>query len=178
LRFCIIVYRVNGPQRSSLMSNKSYEQKYTEQTKICDENIAIIQPFLKEFGQKHDAGTGFYEDVTVLAGPGDAEYNHFRDERKDVFDRWQKGETSIYNIRWSGLTFIIEYKFDRNVIYENKGQKIMRPIYVPSKSMMVYKHQEQPVSLKIALAVQNLFSAQEYRSALYACMRDSNINVQ
>ena len=36
---------------------------------------------------------------------------------------------------------------------------------------MVYKHNNHPVPLDVAVAIKNLYAAQEYRSILYGCMR-------
>ncbi|MBO7645231.1 MAG: hypothetical protein J6S57_02935 [Alphaproteobacteria bacterium] len=158
------------------MSEKTYEQKYNEQTKICDEKIAIIQPFLKQLAEQNDEGTGFYEDVTVLRGPGGAEYNHFRDNMQNVFESWKRGKISIFNIKWSGLSFVLEYKLLPDAAYVYKGAILTNPVYVPTKAYMVYKHQTQPVSLELAKAVKDLHSAQEYRGALYGCMMDSRLH--
>ena len=152
------------------MQEKTYKEKYDEQTKICDAKIAIIQPFLKQFAVTHNEGTGFYEDVTVLCGPGGMEYNYIRDNRKDLFERWQKGEVSIYNIKWAGLTFVIDYKFSHTGIFEYHGQKFAKPVYTPINATAIYKHNEQPVNLDLAIAVKDLYNAQEYRSALYGCI--------
>ena len=154
------------------MPEKTYKEKYDEQTKICEEKIAIIQPFLKKFAKEHNEGTGFYEDITVLSGPGGAEYNYVRDNLKDLFDRWKQGQISMHNIKWSGLTFALEYKFSHNGIFEYQGKRFTNPVYVPVRATMVYKHKEQPVDLKLATAVQDLYKAQEYRGILYACMSE------
>lgn len=157
------------------MSEKTYKQKYEEQTKICDEKIAIILPFLKEFSKKHDAGTGFYEDVTILRGPGAAEYNYLRDNHQELFNRWQQGKVSMFNIKGAGLTFVLEYKLVPDAAYVYKDTILTNPVYVPANAYTFYKHQSQPVSLEIAKAVKDLYTAQEYRSALYGCMRDSRL---
>ena len=149
------------------MAEKTYNEKYAELDKICNDKIAILEPFLKKMSQQHDAGTGFYEDITVLSGPSFEEYNHFVENRRDTYDRWKRGEVSIFNIKFAGVVFVIEYQnaTDPRGILQRR---------VPSNAFMVYKHRTYPVSLNIATAVQDLYHAQEYRGILWGCIRDQH----
>ena len=152
------------------MSEKTYKEKYDEQKEICNRNIAIIRPFLKEFAEKHDEGSGFYEDIIVLRGPGITEYDDFCKNHRDLFARWKLGEVSIFNIKWSGVTFVLKYKLENN---ENnmRGENISS-FYIHANASMIYKHKLQPIDLKVATAVKELYTAQEYCSALYDCIRE------
>ena len=137
------------------MAEKTYAEKYAEQNNVLEKNIAVIRPFLKKISEQYDAGTNFYNDIAILSGPSITEYNHFYENRRDLYNRWQKGEVLIYNVKWAGATFVIECS----------------PINKPSSAYMVYKHNNHPVPLDVAVAIKNLYAAQEYRSILYGCMR-------
>jgi len=157
-------------QKGDNMSEKNYVEKYAIEDKICNEKVAIVQPFLKNLSEQHDAGTAFYEDITVLSGPGQVEFNYFYKNRKDLFDRWQKGEVSIYNIKWAGVAFVIEYA----KIHSIDRKTFANPVYKPANAFIVYKHREYPVDLDTATAVKDLHHAQEYRSILWGCMHRQN----
>ena len=149
------------------MAEKTYEQKYAEQEKICNEKIAIIEPLLRDRSKKYDAGTRFYEDITILCGPGMCEHNHFIENRKDVYDRWKNGEVSIFNAKWAGVAFVIEYK-------KTMDARGILPRREPSNAFMVYEHKTLPLPLNVAVAVKDLYQAQEYRSALWGCINNQH----
>ena len=146
------------------MTEKTYHQKYQEQDEICNQNIAILKPFLKRFAEQHNEGTGFYEDITILKGAGNVTYDIIEKEHPDWIQKWQKGAISIFNVKWGGLTFVTE-----NTVIETDGKMTLQP-----KTTMIYKskteHLEEPADPVIAKAVKDLYVAQEYRSVLYACM--------
>ena len=51
---------------------KTYSENYAEQDRICTENKAIVEFFLRSFRENHpelELGTRFYTDVTVIVGP-------------------------------------------------------------------------------------------------------------
>ena len=146
------------------MQEKTNFERYMEQDKICNENVAIVQPFLKKISEENDEGTAFYNDVTVLSGPGTLEYNHIYANRRDLYERWKKGEISMFNIKWAGLTFVLEYAEPKPATFFVKR--------TPVSASMVYKHNTQPVSLVIAKAVKDLYDAQEYRSVIYGAHRE------
>ena len=123
----------------------------------CELDKALIKPFLEKFSREHDCGTAFYEDLTVLYGPGASTYSYFQNKRKDVFNRWQKDEVSIYNIKWAAAAFVIEYK-KLNMV---DGQLYLQPVRVPHAAFMVHNQREYPVSLEIANAVKDLRLNQE-----------------
>ena len=158
------MFYVEQNQRRFDMQEKTSFEKYMEQDKICNEKVAIIQPFLKKISEENDEGTAFYNDVTVLSGPGVSQYNHIYTNRRDLFDRWKKGEISMYNIKWAGVTFVIEYRAAKPALAFHRWN--------PSNAFMVYKHNTQPVSLDIAKAVKDLYDAQEYRSVIYGAHRE------
>lgn len=147
------------------MAEKTRKQIYEEQNKICNANIAIIEPFLKKMSKQYDAGTRFYEDVTILYGPGISEYNHFVENRKDFYNRWKNGEVSIFNVKRAGVAFAIEYK-------EKTNMQSFLERCTPAHAFMVYKHHALPVSLDIATAVRDLYYAQEYRKVVWCAMRE------
>ena len=53
----------------------------TQLEKISNQKAAIIESYLKEFGQDKDKGTGFYSDITVLRGPSTSEYKYFENKK-------------------------------------------------------------------------------------------------
>lgn len=126
----------------------------TEQNKVLNPNVAIVENFLKNLGKKNDEGTQFYSDVTILYGPGQIEHDYIQKEHKDLFKSWVKGEVSMFNVKCAGVSFIIEYTL-------NAGKGI-RPALTPCQAFMVYKHQMSPVSLNIALAAKDLYREQRY----------------
>ena len=137
-------------------------QNYAEQDKICQEQIKIIEPFLKKFSEEHDAGTRFYNDITVLCGPMPffgTEWFYATQEGMDINERFRKNQASIYVIKWAGASIVIEYYFTEG-------------IYAPKNAFMVWKDQKYPVPMDVALAVQKLYQAQEYRSAIYGAHRE------
>ena len=125
-----------------------------EQKKANNPNVVILENFLKNLGQKNDEGTQFYSDVTIVYGPGQIEHDYIQKEHKDLFKGWVKGEVSMFNVKWAGVSFIIEYTL-------NAGKGI-RPAWTPCNAFMVYKHKMSPVSLNIALAAKDLYREQRY----------------
>ena len=146
--FCTMFYGVKQ-QRSVLMAeqNKNY-------------NLTIVQDYLERLGKKNDEGTQFYNDVTILSGPGMSEYNYLQNTHKDLFERWKKGEVSMYNVKWAGVAFVLEYQYGGEKIYEYKGDRCKAPVWNPWRAFVVYKHQITPVGLDLAVAVKNLFKEQ------------------
>ena len=70
----------------------------TEQNKILNPNVAIVENFLKNLGKKNDEGTQFYSDVTILSGPGMYEYNYVQNTHKDLFEEYtEEVEGEIYD---------------------------------------------------------------------------------
>ena len=125
-----------------------------EQTKAKNPNVAILEKFLKKLSQQNDEGTQFYSDVTVLYGPGQIEYNYIQKEHKDLFAAWKKGEVSIFNVKWAGVAFVIEYRLN--------ASKGIRSAWTPCNAFMVYKNQISPVGLNIAIAAKDLYTEQHY----------------
>ena len=145
---------------------QSYAQKYAEQERICVENKAIVEFFLKTFRQKHpelELGTRFYTDVTVLHGPSTAQAKYLDQVRPELGKRWKDNEIAIYNVKWAGASFVTEYK----KIFLDDGKIYINPKDVPVGSFMICEDREYPVPVDIANAVRKLCHAQEYRSAIY-----------
>jgi len=149
------------------MTEKSCTQRYAETDANCNKQIAIIEPFLKRFSQEHDCGTCFYTDITALSGTSASGYKYFKEKHPDLFNRWQKGEVSVYNIKWAGATFVTDYK--QTKFYN--GQLFINPIKIPIHSFMIHENKEYPVSTYLAEAVKELHAAQEYRGAIYGAHR-------
>lgn len=145
------------------MTDEKRLQEYKNQDKICRDKVAIIQPFLKSFAENHNEGTGFYSDVTILCGPGQVNYDYLMNGLPELYKSWQNGKVSIFNVKWAGLTFVLEY--------DNKVQLGWHPR--PIGAFMVYEGRKLEAPFDVAVAVKDLYSAQEYRSALYSNMRAS-----
>lgn len=146
---------------------KTYSEKYAEQDRICIENKAIIEFFLKNFREKHpelELGTRFYTDVTVLSGPSTAQHEYIAQEHKDLDQRWKNGEVAIHNVKWAGVSFVTEYK----KTYLDDGKVYVYPKEIPVDAFMICEGKEYPVPVDIANAISRLYKAQEYRSAIYA----------
>ena len=146
---------------------KTYSEKYAEQDRICTENKAIVEFFLRNFREKHpelELGTRFYTDVTVLSGPNAQEgYRYLTEKRPEWYERYKKNDLHVYNIKWAGATFVIE----RKKIFFDDGKIYFSPLDVPVSATMICEGQEYAVPVEIASAVMKLYSAQEYRSAIY-----------
>lgn len=130
-------------------------------------NLTIIQDYLERLGKKNNKGTQFYSDVTILSGPGMSEYNYLQNTHKDLFERWKKGEVSIFNVKWAGVAFVLEYQYGGEKIYEYKGDRFKAPVWNPWRAFVVYKHQITPVGLDLAVAVRDLFKEQTANSIHY-----------
>ena len=150
------------------MTETNNVKRYNEMDKKCEQLVASVEPFLKEFSKAHDCGTCFYDDITVLAGPSASEYNYFQNNRPELLKDWQRGLVSIYNIKWAGVAFVIEYK---NFFIDEQGRLLPRPIRKPVNAFMVYNHNEYHVPFTLANEVKDLYAAQEYRNAIYGAHR-------
>lgn len=148
------------------MVEKNNVKRYQEQDAICKEQIAIIEPFLKKFSEEHDCGTKFYSDITVLDGLSlyGPQWFSITEEGKNIYERYEKNKLSLYTIKWAGASFVIDYK-----VITNPGGRFAR---IPTETFMVHKNMKYPVPLDLALAVQKLYKAQEYRSVIYGAHRD------
>lgn len=143
----------------------SFEQLIAEQTKICNECTAVIEPVLKNLAEKNDEGTLFYSDITSLSGPGTAEYSYVQQKEPRLYQDWIDGKVSLFNIRNAGVCFVIEYQLNKGI---HDGVIYLTPRRVPEKAFMLYKHQKMPVPLNIAMAAKKLYIAQECRANLRA----------
>lgn len=154
------------------MKNENNVQRYMEQDKICKEQIAIIEPFLKKFSEEHDAGTRFYSDITVLCGPMPffgTGWFYNTDEGKEVNKRFRQNKASIYVIKWAGAAFVIDYEMTGKYVNHIHVGDYISAI---KNTFMVYEGKKYPVPLNIAVAVKKLYDAQEYRSAIYGAHRN------
>ncbi len=154
-----------------MRTQQEYEHDCQEQERMIQEKTGIVQPFLKEFSEKYDLGTGFYEDVTILSGPHG---NFFWDTEagKQLRALNEAGKISISYVKFAGGAFIIEYRFDGNRIYRYKDQIFQAPNSTPINAYFLYDGKQYPVSMEIALAAKELHSAQDYLGVLYSCMRE------
>lgn len=147
---------------------QTYSKRYAEQEKICTENKAIIEFFLKSFREKHpelELGTRFYTDVTVLSGPSVQQgYKYLIEKRPEWYERYKQDDLHVYNIKWAGATFVIE---NRKTFFDD-GKIYINPFDMPVAATMICENREYAVPVEIASAVSKLYSAQEYRSAIYA----------
>jgi len=150
---------------------KTYSEKYAEQDRICTENKAIVEFFLRNFREQHpelELGTRFYTDVTVLSGPNAQEgYRYLTEKRPDLYERYKKDDLYVYNIKWAGATFVIE----RKKIFFDDGKCYVNPLDMPVSATMICEGREYAVPVEIASAVVKLYSAQEYRGAIYSAHR-------
>ena len=170
INICVISYLDKETKGIKIM-NVNALQNYAEQDKICQEQIKIIEPFLKKFSEEHDAGTRFYNDITVLCGPMPffgTDWFYATQEGRDINERFHKNQASIYVIKWAGASIVIEYYFTN--FYQ--GKMYPAGTYAPQNAFMVWKNQKYPVPMDVALAVQKLYQAQEYRSAIYSAHRE------
>ena len=138
------------------MSEQNNLQRYQEQDAICKKNIAILEPFLKKFSEEHDAGTRFYEDITVLSGLSlyGSDWFYKSEEGKDWYKRYREYKVSIFTIKWAGASFVVEY-------YNKSSAEI-------KNAFMVWQNKKYAVPSDIVVAVRDLFSAQQYRNVIYA----------
>lgn len=152
------------------MTEKTYEQKYQEQDRLVQENMALVQPFLKNFSETYDLGTGFYEDVIICSGPHS---NFFWNTEMGNKYRslYEAGKIGIYCLRWGDGAFIIDYKFDGNRIYRYKDQLFQAPHSTPVNAYFLHDAKQYPVSMGVALAAKDLYLAQTYRGVLCDCMQ-------
>ena len=155
------------------MAEKTYEQKYQEQDRLVKQNMALVQPFLKEFSETYDLGTGYYEDVTILAGP---HKNFFWNTEvgKKYRALYEAGKVGIYCVKWGNGAFIIDYKFDGDRIYRYKDQLFKAPSFTPVNACFLHDAKHYPVSMDVALAAKDLYSAQVYRGVLYDCIHHNH----
>ena len=146
---------------------KTYAEKYAEQDRICNENKAIVEFYLRSFREKHpelELGTCFYTDVTVLYGPNAvAGYKYLTERRPEWYERYKKDDLFVYNIKWAGATFVIE----RKKSYFADGKVYLSPFDLPLAATMICENREYAVPVEIASAIIKLYNAQEYRSAIY-----------
>jgi hypothetical protein len=152
------------------MQAKTNFGRYMEQDTICNDKIAIILPFLKQFSKEHDAGTAFYEDITSLSGLSlyGPKWFYDTDEGKEVYELYRQNKVSIYTIKWAGASFVMEYGMPEK--YANVRLGNYRGII--KNAFMVWGNQKFPVSLDIAKAVKDLCAAQEYRSVIYCAHKE------
>lgn len=156
------------------MTDKTYKQKMAEAQTRIDKNMAIVEPFLRnfraEYNQKHGEGyigTCFCEDVTILSGPAQINYEYFQNKRRNLYEDWRKGGAFLYNVKYAGATFAIETKKVHAITAGASVQLFPTPMTVPERAFMVYENREYPVSLDIAKAVKSLYDAQEYMSIVH-----------
>ena len=149
------------------------QQEYLEQDRLVQENTMVVQPWLENFANEYNSrhpyeiGTMFYSDVTILSGPHGNFYCD-TDAGKKLNELHKIGKVSIFYVKFAGGAFIIEYKFDGTRIYRYKDSLIKMPHKIPVNAYFLYNGRQYPVSMDVALAVERLYSAQEYRSILYA----------
>ena len=142
------------------MVEQNNVQRYIEKSKVCEAKIAVLKPFLENFSKEHDAGTRFYNDITVLSGLSlyGPKWFNTTDEGNKLLERQKQNQVSIYTIKWAGASFVIEYDLTGRVAK-------------PTNAFMVWNNQKFPVDLNTALAAKDLQWAQSCRDAIYAAHR-------
>lgn len=155
------------------MSEKNHVEEYKKAVEKVKQRILDIKPFLENFSREHDGGTGFYEDITILSGPSVNEYNFFKEKFPDLFELSVKPpkddrSVSVYNLKFGGATFVLEYKkvFAPNDVYK------VAPKWELLDSFMLYKHIKYPLPKYIAESIKQLYWEQEGRSAIYGAHRE------
>lgn len=140
-------------------------ERYQKAVAARDIGIAVVKPFMEQLSKKNDWGTGFYEDIVILPGPG-GEYNFFQKTYPDLYNLWQTPRTidddkdvSVYSSKFGG-TFVLEYA----KYFEPGDVHKVLPKWKMINSFMLYKDKQYPVPQLVAEAVKNLYPNQEYCS--------------
>lgn len=155
------------------------QQEYLEQDRLVTENTLVVQPWLKNFANQYnkqhpyEIGTCLYSDVTILSGPYD---NYFwrNTQGKKLNEMYQTGKAEIYYVKGAGASFIIEYKFDGDRWYRRQDTLFKAPHRTPIDAYFLYDGRRFPVPMDVAIAAKRLYTAQEYRSAIYAVLREKS----
>lgn len=157
------------------------QQEYDEQDRLVRENTLVVKPWLERFAKEYNEthpgyiGTCFYTDVTILSGPHD---NYFwnTDAGKKLNADYQKGKISIYYVKGADAHFIIEN--NRRMGVGRWGDQLVEmPIITPVDAYFMWQGRRYPVSLDVAVAAKNLYSAQEYRGVLWGLLQKQRARV-
>ena len=142
-------------------------ERYKKALCECDICKGTVQPFMQRLSQEHDWGTGFYEDITILSGPG-GEYNFFQQRYPELYNLWRTPRTiddtkdvAVYSSKHGG-TFVLEYE---KYFEPNDVRKVL-PKWRMINSFMLYKDKEYSVPSLVGEAVKNLYPNQEYCSVV------------
>ena len=149
------------------------QQEYLEQDRLVRENTLVVQSWLENFAKARpeEIGTAFYSDVTILSGPH-GNYFWNTDAGKELNKRYQSGEIEIYCVKWADASFIIEYKFDGDRFYRYRDMLFTARHKTAVDAYFLYNGRRFSVPMDVVTAAKNLYSAQEYRSVLFANLRD------
>lgn len=153
-----------------MSENKDFLNKYKELVEKCNLGIAAVKPYLEKLSKENDWGTGFYEDITILKGPGASQYNFFKEKYPELFNLWQTRrnpddtrDVLVYNLKFGGASFILEYQktFDPKDVWK------VAPKWNISNTFMLYGQKEYQLPQLIAEAIKQLCSNQELRDVMF-----------
>ncbi len=171
------------------MSESTYQQKYDKAQEACAVQVAIVQPWLKQFMEEYNKdhpgamGTCMYDNgqedkVRITTSPfGDFYWN--TEEGKALMKRQKSNEVGLYYVMGAGAAFVIEYSPAKPALFLYEGQLVQGVHQEPIGAYFLYTEpytnetKQAAVPMNVALAAQELNSAQNYLGAVYGCMLEA-----
>ncbi len=113
--------------------NLTYKQQYEQAQAECAMQLAVVQPWLKQFTEEYNKnhpratmGTCMYDNgkedqVRIITSPFGDFYWH-TEAGKTLMERQKTGEIGLYYVYGAGSSFIIEYSPAQQAVFAYEGQ--------------------------------------------------------